>query len=61
LKENAKKGYFGKLSAASDFRLFEDNPFYEAEVLANKFQGKQKISVFLLGSNTPKSNFRCAT
>lgn len=58
LKENAKKGFFGKISGASDFGLFEDNPFYEAEVLANKFQGKQKISVFLLGSNTPKSNFK---
>lgn len=58
LKENAKKGYFGKLSAASDFGLLEDIPFYETEVLANKFQGKQKISVFLLGSNTPKSNFK---
>ena len=58
LKENAKKGYFGKLSAASDFGLLEEIPFYETEVLANKFQGKQKISVFLLGSNTPKSNFK---
>ena len=58
LKENAKKGYFGKITAASDFGLFEDNPFLETEILANKFQGKQKISVFLLGSNTPKSNFK---
>ena len=32
--------------------------FLETEILANKFQGKQKISVFLLGSNTPKSNFK---
>jgi len=58
LKENAKKGYFGKITAASDFGSFEDNPFLETEILANKFQGKQKISVFLLGSNTPKSNFK---
>jgi len=58
LKEDAKKGYFGKFSAATDFGLFQDNPFYETEVLANKFEGKQKISLFLLGSNTPKSNFK---
>jgi hypothetical protein len=58
LKEDAKKGYFGKISGATDFGVFADNPFYETEVLANKFKGKQKISVFLLGSNTPKSNFK---
>jgi len=58
LKEDAKKGYFGKFSAATDFGLFQDNPFYETEILANKFEGKQKISIFLLGSNTPKSNFK---
>lgn len=58
LKENAKKGYFGKVSGATDFGLSADNAFYETEVLANKFKGKQKISVFLLGSNTPKSNFK---
>ncbi|MFM7668311.1 MAG: carboxypeptidase-like regulatory domain-containing protein, partial [Bacteroidota bacterium] len=58
LKESAKKGYFGKVSGATDFGLATDNPFYETEVLANKFKGKQKISVFLLGSNTPKSNFK---
>ena len=58
LKEDAKKGYFGKISGASDFGLMENAPFYETEILANKFKGKQKISVFLLGSNTPKSNFK---
>lgn len=58
LKEDAKKGYFGKVSGATDFALSADNPFYETELLANKFKGKQKISVFLLGSNTPKSNFK---
>jgi outer membrane receptor protein involved in Fe transport len=52
LKEEAKKGYFGKVSAAGDFRKF-----YEGELLLNKFKGKQKISVFALGSNTPKSAF----
>ncbi len=57
LKENAKKGYFGKVSGASDFGLFEDKPFYEGEFLLNKFNKKQKISVFGLGANTPRSNF----
>lgn len=52
LKEDAKKGYFGKASGASDFQRF-----YEGELLANKFKDKQKISVFGLASNTPKSSF----
>lgn len=51
LKEDAKKGYFGKVSGASDFQKF-----YEGEFLANKFNNKQKISVFGLGSNTPRSS-----
>ena len=50
LKEDAKKGYFGKASAASDF-----SKFYEGELFANKFKGTQKISVFGLISNTPKT------
>ncbi len=52
LKDDAKKGYFGKVSGASDFQKF-----YEGEMLANKFKNKQKISVFALGSNTPRSSF----
>jgi len=52
LKEEAKKGYFGKVSGASDFQNF-----YEGELLANKFKGPQKISVFALASNTPRSQF----
>lgn len=56
LKEDAKKGYFGKISGATDFGLFEDRAFYETEFLLNKFNKKQKISVFALGSNTPKSS-----
>lgn len=50
LKDDAKKGYFGKASAASDFQKF-----YEGEVFANKFKGSQKISVFGLLANTPKT------
>jgi len=65
LKEDAKKGYFGRVSAASDFALtplgdpaeIGTNPFYEGELLLNKFNGSQKISIFALGTNTPRSNF----
>jgi len=57
LKADAKKGYFGKISGATDFALMQNTPFYEGEVLLNKFNQKQKISVFLLTSNTPRSNF----
>lgn len=52
MKDDAKKGYFGKASGAGD-----GQKFYEGEFLANKFKGKQKISVFALGSNTPKAAF----
>ena len=52
LKEEAKKGYFGKTSLASDF-----TNYYQGELLVNKFSGTQKISVYALGSNTPKSSF----
>lgn len=63
LKDDAKKGYFGRVSAASDFALTPidgktgTHPFYEGELLLNKFNGSQKISIFALGSNTPRSSF----
>jgi hypothetical protein len=64
LKEEAKKGYFGRVSGASDLALTPlpddyagTKPFYEGELLFNKFSSRQKISVFALGSNTPRSNF----
>jgi len=52
LKDEAKKGYFGKISGGTDF-----SKFYEGEFLLNRYNSKQKIAVFGLGSNTPKSNF----
>jgi hypothetical protein len=52
LKEDAKKGYFGKVSAASDFK-----DYYENDLLANLFRGNRKISVFGLFANTPKQTF----
>jgi hypothetical protein len=58
LKDEAKRGYFGKASAASDFNQgAADQAFYESELLFNKFNKTQKISVFALASNTPKSSF----
>lgn len=57
LKEDAKKGYFGRISGATDFAATNGNAFYEGELLLNKFNGSQKISVFALTSNTPRSNF----
>ncbi|MDX2171576.1 MAG: outer membrane beta-barrel protein [Bacteroidota bacterium] len=52
LKEDSKKGYFGKVSGASDF-----NRFYENDVLVNKFKKQQKFSLFGLLANTPKQAF----
>ncbi|MBM78737.1 MAG: hypothetical protein CL846_09665 [Crocinitomicaceae bacterium] len=52
LKENAKNGYFGRVSGASDFI-----DFYEGELLFNRFKNDFKLSVFSLGSNTPRANF----
>ena len=39
LKDDSKKGYFGKISGASDL-----NKFYENDVLINKFKKQQKMS-----------------
>ncbi|MBC7410833.1 MAG: TonB-dependent receptor [Bacteroidia bacterium] len=52
LKDSAKKGYFGKVSAASDVQKF-----YEGSVLLNKFKNKQKISLMGISTNTPKGEF----
>ncbi|MDC3389773.1 outer membrane beta-barrel family protein [Flavobacteriales bacterium] len=52
LKEDAKKGYFGRISGGSDF-----NDFYEGELLFNRFNKDFKLSVFSLASNTPRANF----
>ncbi len=56
LKDEAKKGYFGKIAGATDAGATNGKPFYEGEFLANKFNKTQKISVFALGSNTMKSS-----
>ena len=63
LKEEAKKGYFGKIAGSgggdSDFLIGDPNgrSFFEGELLANYFNKDLKISVFALGSNTPNTGF----
>lgn len=52
LKDNAKKGYFGKVEAA-----IGPNKFYEAEALYSKFREKEKVAFYSLSSNTPRSGF----
>lgn len=63
LKADAKKGYFGRIAAGSDFTTTPLNSsigssaFYEGELLLNYFKGSTKLSIFALGSNTPRSSF----
>jgi len=63
LKEDAKKGYFGKVatSGGANSEYFTNDPsgrlFYEGEMLANYFDKDLKVSVFALGSNTPNTGF----
>ena len=47
LKDNAKKGYFGKMEAGSNFNNLTDGKF-----LYNNFLGKRKVSFFGTKSNT---------
>ena len=61
LKEDAKKGYFGRISMASDFGTTPNvdylSNFFESEILFNRFNKDFKLSVFNLASNTPRANF----
>ncbi len=63
LKEDAKKGYFGKVagSGGANPEYLNNDPngqlFYEGELLANYFNKDLKVSVFALGSNTPNTGF----
>lgn len=47
LKEDKKKGYFGKIEAGTDFDRYKFG-----KVLANAFKGKRKISGYLTNDNT---------
>ena len=50
LKENKKKGYFGKASASGG-----TNGYFDTQLMANLFQGKRKAAVFGIASNTGKT------
>lgn len=52
LKDDAKKGYFGKTSIATD-----GQKFYEAELLFNRYQNKKNYSFYVLKNNTPRAGF----
>jgi hypothetical protein len=47
LKEDKKKGYFGKLEAASDFGQYRSG-----KALVNIFKGKRKIAAYVTTDNT---------
>ncbi|HPH92944.1 MAG TPA: outer membrane beta-barrel family protein [Ferruginibacter sp.] len=51
LKDDKKKGYFGKVDAAGGPLKKIDNR-YNTNVMFNAFKGKRKISVFSLNGNT---------
>jgi hypothetical protein len=51
LKDNAKKGYFGKAEAGTDF-----SNYYNNSVMANAFRGKRKLAGYGIMSNTGKTN-----
>ncbi len=51
LKDNAKKGYFGKAEAGSDFQNYYNN-----SIMANAFKGKRKLAAYGIMSNTGKTN-----
>lgn len=50
LKEDKKKGYFGKVELASDFKNRWNN-----NVMANSFKAKRKLSVYGIMSSTGKT------
>ncbi len=52
LKDDAKKGYFGKASLATD-----GQKFYEGELLFNRYQNKKNYSFYALKNNTPRAGF----
>ncbi len=52
LKDDAKKGYFGKASLATD-----GQKFYEGELLFNRYQNKKNYSFYALKNNTPRLGF----
>ena len=51
LKDNAKKGYFGKAEAGTDFKNYYNN-----SIMANAFKGKRKLATYGIMSNTGQTN-----
>ena len=51
LKDEAKKGYFGKIDVAGGPQKNIDNR-YNTNLMASSFKGKRKFSAFLLNGNT---------
>ena len=51
LKEEAKKGYFGKIDVAGGPQKNIDNR-YNTNLMGSSFKGKRKFSAFLLNGNT---------
>jgi hypothetical protein len=50
LKEDKKKGYFGKVEAGSDF-----NKYWNNNLMFNAFKGKRKLSAYGIMSNSGKT------
>lgn len=51
LKEDKKKGYFGKVEAAAG-PLANNDPRYKSNLMFSSFKGKRKLSGFVLNGNT---------
>jgi len=52
LKENKKKGYFGKIAAGAG--AGDEQNYFENQAMVNAFKSKRKLSVFGIMSNTGK-------
>ena len=52
LKDNMKKGYFGKVVAGGG--AGDDQNYFENQLMANYFKGKKKLSAFGIMANTGK-------
>ncbi len=49
LKDNARRGYFGKLAVAAL------DQYYNSQAFINSFKGKRKLSAFVVASSTEKT------
>ncbi len=54
LKDDAKKGYFGKLKSGAGTDDDISNVFYNNEAMINKFSARRKLSAYLVHSNSGK-------